>query len=143
VPSETFSHTSVASASIEDVWAALDEPQTWESIGGIDKVVDPIVDPEGRLQGFSFDTIVAGTPYRGEATPAGREEGLRIGWNIENSEISGSITVALSENGSNTSITTTLTVESKGMLASMFFPVIAKAIGSGLPRSLDAFAAEF
>ena len=67
MPSETFSHSAVASASIDNVWAALEKPQTWESIGGIDKVVDSNIDPEGRLQGFSFDTMVAGhsLPGRG------------------------------------------------------------------------------
>jgi hypothetical protein len=34
-------------------------------------------------------------------------------------------------------------VESKGLLASMFFSVIADAIGSGLPRSVEEFAASF
>ncbi len=37
----------------------------------------------------------------------------------------------------------TLEVESVGMFASMFFPVIANAIGSGLPHTVDAFAAGF
>ncbi len=66
-----------------------------------------------------------------------------MAWNIENSEITGVITVILSEDEPNTRITTTLTVESKGLLASMFFSVIAKAIGSGLPRSVEEFAAGF
>jgi hypothetical protein len=34
-----------------------------------------------------------------------------------------------------------LEVESAGFLSSMFFPVIAGAIGSGLPRAVDEFAA--
>jgi carbon monoxide dehydrogenase subunit G len=66
-----------------------------------------------------------------------------MAWNIENSEITGVITVILSEDEPNTRITTTLTVESKGLLASMFFSVIADAIGSGLPRSVEEFAASF
>jgi len=143
VPSETFSHTAVAFAPIDDVWGALEQPQTWESIGGIDKVVDPIINSEGQLVSFSFDSMVAGKPYRGEATSAGRKEGRLMAWNIENSEITGVITVILAEDEPNTRITTTLTVESKGMLASMFFSVIAKAIGSGLPRSVEEFAAAF
>lgn len=143
MPRETFTHTAVASAPIADVWKALDEPLTWESIGGIDRVVDSVIDAEGRLQSFSFDTMVAGNPYRGEATAAGREELQMMAWNIENSEIAGLISVALSEPDQRTAIAVTLIVESKGMLAGMFFPVVSKAIGGGLPRSVDKFASEF
>lgn len=143
VPSKSFKHTAVAAAPIDDVWAALDQPETWESIGGIDRVVDSNIDSNGRLRGFSFDTVVAGVPYRGSATPAGRDEGRLIGWNIENSEIAGTITVTLSDTGSNTEIDVNLTVESKGMLAAMFFSAVSKAVGTGLPGSVDAFAAGF
>ena len=143
MPRETFTHTAVASAPIADVWKALDKPLTWESIGGIDRVVDSVIDSEGRLQSFSFDTMVAGKPYRGEATTAGREELQMMAWNIENSEVAGLISVALSEPDQRTAIAVTLIVESKGMLAGMFFPVVSKAIGDGLPRSVDRFATEF
>jgi len=143
VPSKSFHHTAVASAPIDDVWAALDQPQTWESIGGIDRVVDSNIDADGRLRGFSFDTVVAGVPYRGKATPAGREEGRLISWNIENAEIAGTITVTLLAEDSETTITVALTVESKGMLAAMFFSAVSKAIGTGLPGSVDAFASSF
>ena len=143
VPSKSFKHTAVATAPIDDVWAALDQPQTWESIGGIDKIVDSNIDSDGRLRGFSFDTVVAGIPYRGKAIPAGREEGRLISWNIENSEIAGTITVTLSDKDSETTINVALRVESKGMLAAMFFSAVSKAVGTGLPGSVDAFAAGF
>lgn len=143
MPSETFSHTTVAFASIDDVWTALDRPQTWESIGGIDRVVDPVIDSQGRLQRFSFDSMVAGKPYRGEATPAGREERQLMAWNIVNSEVAGVISVQLSDSDANTTIKVDLTVESRGLLASMFFAVVSKTIGDGLPRSVDEFAAGF
>ena len=143
VPSKSFKHTAVATAPIDDVWAALDQPQTWESIGGIDKIVDSNIDSDGRLRSFSFDTVVAGIPYRGKAIPAGREEGRLISWNIENSEIAGTITVTLSDKDSETTINVALRVESKGMLAAMFFSAVSKAVGTGLPGSVDAFAAGF
>ena len=143
MPGESFNHTTVASASIDDVWAALDLPLTWESIGGIDHVVDSVTDSQGRLQSFSFDSIVAGNAYRGEATSAEREERKLMAWNIVNSEIAGVISVTLTEAGSGTKIRVDLTVESRGILASMFFAVISKTIGDGLPQSVDAFAAGF
>jgi hypothetical protein len=119
----------------------LDKPATWESIGGIDRVIDPDIDDRGRLLGFTFDTEVGGKAYRGLATSSTRKEGRRMGWDIENSEIAGTIMVGLAPIERGTTLTVDLTVASKGLLSGMFFSVISKSIGSGLPRSVDAFAA--
>ena len=143
MPSESFTHSARAAAPSGDVWAALNHPKTWENIAGIDRVLDPKIDDEGRLVGFSFDSAVAGKSYRGSAKPDGREEGLLMAWAIENSEISGRIKVTLEPDDNATSVHVTLDVSSKGMLSSMFFPVVAATVGAGLPRSVDAFAAGF
>jgi carbon monoxide dehydrogenase subunit G len=143
VPSDSFRHSAIANVPIDVVWAALDNPETWESIGGIDRVVDPVIDELGRLVSFSFDTEVAGKAYRGSAIGIGREEGRRIGWRIENSEITGTIGVALTPNGQTTEVGVDLSVSSRGLLSGMFFSVISKTIGSGLPLSVDEFAAGF
>ena len=124
-----------------EVWSALDRPQTWEAIGGVDRVFDPEIDAEGRLQGFSFETVAGGKRYVGVATPHRRVAGEMMAWQIANSEVRGVTSVALSGDEHQTVITVTLEVRSAGFLSSMFFPVIAKAIGSGLPRSVDEFAA--
>lgn len=141
VPSQTFSHEARTSAPIEEVWSALDRPGTWEAIGGVDRVFDPTVDDQGRLQGFSFETVAAGKRYIGTATPHERAEGQRMAWRIDNSEVRGVTTVALRPVEGGTSITVELQVQSAGFLSSMFFPVIAGAIGNGLPRAVDGFAA--
>ncbi len=143
MPSETFTHIARAAAPSDDVWAALNQPETWENIAGIDRVLDPSIDDEGRLVGFSFDSAVAGKSYRGSAKPDGRAEGSLMAWAIENSEISGRIEVTLEPDDDVTSLHVTLDVSSKGMLSSMFFPVVASTIGAGLPRSVDEFAAGF
>ena len=143
MPKETFSHTALTRAERAEVWKALDKPETWEGIGGVDKVIAPVIDNDGRLRGFSFETAVGGKIYLGKATPKAREESRLMAWNIENSEVRGVTTVQLSDDGPGTRVQVTLEVESVGMFASMFFPVIANAIGSGLPESVDAFAAGF
>jgi len=143
VPTETFSHTAVTRAARTEVWKALDKPETWEGIGGVDKIIAPVMDEDGRLRGFSFETAVAGKIYLGKATPKAREESRLMAWTIENSEMRGVTTVQLTDDGPGTRVTVTLEVESVGMFASMFFPVIANAIGSGLPHTVDAFAAGF
>lgn len=125
------------------VWSALDRAETWEGIGGVDRVFDPEIDTHGRLRGFSFETVAAGRRYAGTATPYERVEAARMSWKVSNSEVHGTIVVALTPLGDGTSITVTLRVESAGLLASMFFPVIAAAIGNGLPESVESFAAGF
>jgi Polyketide cyclase / dehydrase and lipid transport len=143
VPSQSFTATAIAAAPIDQVWGALDRPQTWESIGGVDRVIDPKIDETGRLRGFSFETVAAGRRYLGTATPAAREEGRVMAWNIANSEIRGVTTVELASSGEGTAITVRLDVESVGLMSGMFFPVIAGAIGNGLPTAVERFADGF
>ena len=141
MPSQTFIHEASTDAPIEAVWAKLDQPDTWESIGGVDRVFDPKIDDQGRLIGFSFDTVAAGRKYVGKATPSERVEGKLMAWNVHNSEVRGVTTVILDPTATGTVVTVVLEVESVGLLSSMIFPIIARAIGSGLPRSVEEFAA--
>jgi hypothetical protein len=143
VPSASFTHTAYADAPIEVVWESLDRPETWESIGGVDRVFDPLIDSAGRLQGFSFDTVAGGRRYVGTATPHRRVEGHRMAWRIANPEVRGVTSVALASDSERTSITVSLEVESAGLLSGIFFPVITGAIGNGLPKAVDEFAAGF
>ncbi|MEA1903286.1 MAG: hypothetical protein U9N56_07155 [Actinomycetota bacterium] len=140
MPRDSFVHAATTTASRPDVWAALQEPQTWEGIGGVDRVYNPVVDSDGQLRGFDFDTVVAGKPYVGKATPHNREEGRTMAWNIENSEIRGITQIELSDHQGGTEVTVSLEVESKGLLSTIFFGAITKTIGSGLPRTVEEFA---
>jgi carbon monoxide dehydrogenase subunit G len=139
VPSQTFSHSSATTATVEVVWAALDRPETWEAIGGVDRVFDAEIDPRGRLQGFSFETVAGGKSYTGVASPRRRVEGETMAWDVKSSEIRGVTEVDLDGDGEKTTVTVTLQVESAGLLSAMFFPVIAGAIGKGLPGAVDGF----
>jgi hypothetical protein len=143
VPTQTFTHSASTQASIEEVWAAFDHPETWEAIGGVDRVFDPTIDGEGRLQGFSFDTIAAGRTYVGKASPRERVEGELISWDVQNPEVRGFTSVSLRPTPIGARITVTLQIETVGLLSSMFFPVVAGAIGNGLPKAVDDFAARF
>ena len=143
VPRQQFSHTAFAAAPRLVVWASLDRPETWEAISGIDRVFDSTVDEQGRLQGFTFDTEVAGKRYRGTATPSRRVEGSAMGWNVRNSEIKGVIDVALADKEVGTNVTVALDVENVSFMSGMFFPVIASAIGNGLPAAVEVFATGF
>lgn len=127
---------------MDEVWEALDRPQTWEAFGGVDRVYDPVVDADGRLHGFSFETRAGGRAYQGTATPHERIEGRKMAWHVQNSEVHGVTSVELQPGGSGTRIAVRLEVQSAGLLSSMFFPIIAGAIGNGLPKAVDEFAAD-
>lgn len=141
MPRDSFSHSVTVDVPLGEVWKSLDDPATWEAIGGVDRVIDAVIDSDGQLRGFSFETVVGGMKYLGQATPNAREKPHLMAWNIENSEIRGVTTVELRETAQGTELVVTLSVASKGMLSSMFFPVIAAAISHGLPRSVEEFAA--
>lgn len=141
MPSETFTYSATTSAARDTVWAALQEPETWEGIAGVDKVNDPVVDHNGALRGFTFDSEVAGKAYVGTAIPAGRQEGREMAWNIETTDVAGLVTVQLDDDNGSTLVAVTLAVESRGMLAGVFFPLISSTIGNGFPQSVEEFAA--
>lgn len=64
-----------------------------------------------------------------------------MAWNIENSEVRGVTRVEIGPHEKGTTVTVTLEVESQGLLSGLFFPVVATAIGNGLPTAVDGFAA--
>jgi hypothetical protein len=137
-----FEHSSITTKDVDSVWAELDKPVTWEGVPGVNRVVDPKVDHQGRLQGFAFETMIGGTAYRGKASPAGREEGRMMAWAIDSSEVEGKITVQLEPNGEGTRVDVALEAEGAGMLGSLLFPVISAAIGNGFAGTVDSFVAD-
>lgn len=140
MPSQSFTHTSHADAAVATVWESLNLPATWEAIGGVDRVYDPIVDDNGDLRGFSFESVVGGLRYVGTARPRERKEGSLMSWDIVNRELRGVTRVELSPVDQGTSITVTIEMESVGIVSRMFFGVIATAVGSGLPKAVEGFA---
>jgi carbon monoxide dehydrogenase subunit G len=142
VPDQSFQHTATTPVAVEEVWRALDLPATWEAIPGVDRVIDPVFDASGQLQRFSFESAVGGRRYDGRATPAGRETERLIGWDIITSEIKGRIWVGLIPDGAGTRVDVHLDVEGVGILGSLFFPVIASAIGSGFPETVEEFVGQ-
>jgi hypothetical protein len=141
MPGQSFQHSAVTPVPVSDAWKSLDEPTTWEAIPGVDRVIDPVVDADGRLRGFSFESDVGGRKYLGKATPARREEGRLIAWDIDSSEITGKVAIEIGTEDQGTKVQVRLEVEGAGMLGSLFFPVIASAIGGGFAATVEEFVA--
>ncbi len=139
MPSQTFQHSATTHVTLEEIWEKLNQPTTWEAVPGVDRVYDPIVDANGDLRGFDFDSVVGGKTYSGKASPAGREANKLIAWDIRTSELSGQVMVALSPIGDGARVYIRLHVESAGMLGGLFFPIIASAIGGSFHQTVEEF----
>jgi hypothetical protein len=59
---------------------------------------------------------------------------------LDSSELKGSLIADIDDNES-TRLAVTLEVASKGTMGALFFPLIAEAIGRGLPEQVEEFAA--
>ncbi len=143
MPAQTFSGFATTDASIEAVWSAMDRPETWEGISGVDEVFDDVRTAGGRLGGFKFHSTAMGKQYVGVAKAGPRSERESLTWDISTSEIQGRIIVDVKPANPGTAIEVTMRVESVSMMASFGFPVIAAVIGNGFQETVDDFATSF
>lgn len=140
MPSQTFSHTELVDADAALVWTALQTAETWGAIGGVDEIVDAVHDETGHLQGYRFETLIGGRRHSGTARTVEALPAERMDVEIDSADLTGSIRLDLAPSGEQTAIQVTMEVRAKSLLSSMFFPVIASAVGAGLPRNVAAFA---
>jgi carbon monoxide dehydrogenase subunit G len=142
MPSERFTHQAIATAPIHNAWQALQRAETWAAIGGVDEVFDAVHDDTGHLMGYHFLVTAAGRRFRGKASTVESVPPGLMAVDIDSSEMLGRITVRLVEASEHTTVTVTVDASAKGILSSMFFGVVARAIGQGLPESVEGFAAQ-
>lgn len=140
VPNQHFEHSITIATDREIAWAHLQEARTWEALAGIDEVHNVKHDVDGQLVSYEFVAIAGGRRYPGLATVAERSRPDRLVLRIDSSEIDGSITVDFHED-SPLEMRVALYLNSKGLLSTMFFPVVAASVGSGFPKQVDEFAA--
>jgi len=142
MPSSTFEHSVHIDASPADVWDGLQSPQIWSSLGPVQEVWDPVIE-DGVLTGFQWSTQVGSASYDGTGTATIQDRPDRYQLILDTSEITGTITVDLSAtNPGGTDVDVTVEFRSKGFLSSMFFPMVSKAIGDGLPEQIEEMAAQ-
>jgi hypothetical protein len=140
MPSQRFEHSALARTGPDRAWLALQVPSTWEAVAGVEDVHDPVHDEHGLLQAYRFTATAAGRRYPGRARTIVAEPLERMMVGIETSELDGSVDVTLGHADEGVEVGVTLRVRSKSLMAGMFFSTIARAIGSGLPANVDAFA---
>ena len=142
MPSASFAHAVSIDRPIAEVWTTLMVPETWANIGPVDEVWDPEFDGD-TLIGYRWSTNVGGKAFRGTAMAVGHEAPTSYVVDLDAGEMAGRITIELSTRSPDTAMTVRLDFRTKGMLSSMFFPLIRDAIGSGFPKQIEDFAASF
>ena len=140
MPSASFTHAADAAGTPEDVWDRLQRVDSWANIGPIDEVWDPTHDGDS-LQSYRWSATVGPTRYQGWAEVIESSRPHRMRLTLDAKEMVGELTTDISANGDGaTRIIVTLAVESRGMLSTLFFPVVSEAVGNGLPKQVEAFA---
>ncbi len=141
VPSATFEHTAVAQATIAAAWQQLQDPDTWQGLAGVEEVFDVHHAPDGLMTAYRFRAVAASQVYEGTAKTVEAVNPSKMVVDIATSEVTGRITTRLSEADGGVAVNVAVSLRSKGFMSTLFFPVIAQAVGSGLPKQVDAFAA--
>ena len=142
MPSATFTETVEIDAMPNDVWERLQEPSIWASVGPVQKVWDPTI-TDGVLHTFKWSTNIGGKVYEGVGTALEHDRPDRFVLDLDAGEMAGKISVDLSAgNPGGTSAVVSIELRSKGMLSSMFFPAIKKAVGSGFPDQVANMATQ-
>lgn len=136
-----FSHAALVTAPPEIVWHELQHAETWAAIGGVDQVVDPRHDGGGLLLGYRFTANVGGRRFQGHAETVDATVLSSMTMAIFTPDVEGRIGVSLIPEELDTRLAVSLTARPRSVFAGVLFPVIAAAIGSGLPEQVDAFAA--
>jgi carbon monoxide dehydrogenase subunit G len=141
MPRATFTHQATAASPIADVWECLQQAETWENIGPVEEVHDAQNNGDGQLESFLWSTTVAAKHYPGSAQVTVIEPGRRMVLELDAREVAGSLETHLEPDGEQaTIVTVTLEVVSRGMLSTLFFPVVSESVAKGLPDQVDSFA---
>ena len=140
MPSAVFHNTITVNVPPDTVWDRLQEPDIWRSVGPVQNLWDPTVE-DGVLTGFQWSTNIGGVVYNGTGAAVNPERPHHYELILDTSEMAGTISVELAAgNPGGTEVEVALELRSKGLLSSMFFPLVSRAIGNGLPDQIEELA---
>ncbi len=142
MPSDTFSHTTTVGATPESIYSALAHPDTWKGIGLIDDVWDATHEGD-RLVSFKWSARAAGKTWEGTARRGTDRVAGEMTLDLDSSEIAATIAVTLQPDGDSTALTVKLSARSKGLLAGMFWGVVADTLRKGMASQVEAFGKQF
>ena len=137
MPRASFSHSVELTRPSDEVWLTLQDATTWSGIGPVDSVWEPVHADDGTLESFQWSAHVGPTSYKGSAVIAAAIAPTHMELSLDSSELKGSL-IADIDDSEPTGLAVTLEVASKGTMGALFFPLIAEAIGRGLPEQVHA-----
>ena len=103
-------------------------------------VEDATFDGAGNITGYRFSVALGGNLHAGTATRSAVTPGRRVSMHVDTDQLKGEIDVEVEPTQDQTAVTVTMTVESKGFVATMLFPVITGAIASAFNVTVEGFA---
>lgn len=133
-------HRVVTAAELARVWKGLQRPESWGRIGGVSNIEQPTFDAVGDITGYRFTVQLGGNSHAGIARRSEVTPGRRVSMTIDTDQLGGEINVELEPTGDQTAVTVAMTVQSKGFMSAMLFPVITGAIASGFNEEVERFA---
>ncbi len=141
MPAATFTHSVETTATVEQAWAALQDPETWSNIGPVASVSDPEHAEDGTLLRFNWLADLGGKAYPGVATTTSSTKSSRFELTMDTSEIAGDVIATLEPQAQGCLVTVSITFRTKGILSAMFFPAIRQALVSGFPQQIEDLVA--
>ena len=141
MPKARFSHRAYTVHSLDEVWERLQRVETWANIGPVEEVWSAVHGEDGSLRSYRWSAHVGPTRYKGTATVVAAEKGRLMTLDLDGAEVTGVLTTTILPNGHRTSVAVTLEIASNGTLSSLFFPLVAQAVGKSLPDQVDRFVA--
>ena len=98
---------------------------------------------DGVLLTFKWSTDIGGKVYEGVGTALEHDRPDRYVLDLDAGEMAGKISTDLSAgNPGGTDVVVSIELRSKGMLSSLFFPAIKRAVGSGFPDQVAGMASQ-
>lgn len=142
MPSDRFTHTTRVPADLATITSSLHDADTWRGIGPIDEIWD--ASHEGaHLASFRWSARAAGKSWKGTAEAVEGAPGDAITLRLKSPEVSGTLAVTLDGSEDGTLLTVTLDARSTGVLAGMFWAVIADTLRGGFARQVEEFGGRF
>lgn len=142
MPSDTFTHTTRVTADVARITSSLHDADTWRGIGPIDEIWEATHDG-ARLASFRWSARAAGRIWTGTAEAVEGAPGDAITLRLRSPEVSGTLSVTLDGTGDGTLLRVTLDARSTGVLAGMFWSVIADALRGGFAGQVEEFGGRF
>jgi carbon monoxide dehydrogenase subunit G len=140
MPSEAFQAIATTTANREVAWEAMQQPEVWEGIAGVEQVTDAEFHPDGSLARFRLAASAAGRSYPGVAEVVEATPGRSMTLHLRTSELAATVALSLDVADEGTRLTIDVEVRTTTFMASLFFPVVADVMRRGLPAAAEDFA---